>query len=381
MAAKLAAAERLVAALTSILRARVEALITADPRFSALSRRIGNLEYQLGLVPPEELRLLGTCVRCAGRPHRCWTRSRRTMQTLEARWRQAMAAAGETVDHPYQRTWVRAEVKATERQGVIEGHAAVFGNLDRHGERIERGAIGSKMVPIFGLHDPREGIGVGTLEERDRSAFLRASLAVNDADSEVLRVRALEYWAMAKRGIIPGLSIGFITPPGGAEFREERNSETGQMWVVRVLKKIDVGAPRPCGSRPDPRSSRRCGGRVVGGGWASPLVDHEQRPGPGRHANLDRPGLGQLEQSRCHLVPKARPLGLPQPEDSVDDGLRGISGHGLASLALLDELEDPRRRHHVETRRHTGDTPLDVGGPSQRVRGDRYQGDADSGNT
>jgi uncharacterized protein len=131
------------------------------------------------------------------------------------------------------------EFKASkDEKGVIEGYAATFGNVDRHGDIIEKGAFKStrKRIPIFGMHNPREGIGTGTVTEDEKGLKIKIKLAVDNDDSAILRERALEYYAMAKEGIIERMSIGFATLE-----KEWINKKIGGVdRHIRLIKKIDL---------------------------------------------------------------------------------------------------------------------------------------------
>jgi uncharacterized protein len=131
------------------------------------------------------------------------------------------------------------ELKAsTEEKGVIEGYASTFGNIDRHGDIIEKGAFAKtrKRIPIFGMHNPREGIGTGTVTEDEKGLKIRIKLAIDNADSDILRERAKEYYAMAKEGIIERLSIGFST----LEQEFAKKNVNGRERMVRLIKKVDL---------------------------------------------------------------------------------------------------------------------------------------------
>lgn len=70
------------------------------------------------------------------------------------------------------------EFKASEEEkGVIEGYAAYYNNIDRHGDIIEPGTFkNARKVPIFGYHDPREGVGVGEVKEDKTVSALKCDL-------------------------------------------------------------------------------------------------------------------------------------------------------------------------------------------------------------
>ncbi|WP_018130706.1 HK97 family phage prohead protease [Effusibacillus pohliae] len=131
------------------------------------------------------------------------------------------------------------EFKASkDEKGVIEGYASTFGNVDRQLDIVMAGAFagGRTKVPIFGMHNPREGIGVGRVKEDEKGLFITIKLAVDNEDSEILRERAKEYYAMAKEGIIERMSIGFRTLD--AEYQPKKIG--GQEKIVRLIKKADL---------------------------------------------------------------------------------------------------------------------------------------------
>lgn len=131
------------------------------------------------------------------------------------------------------------ELKASEEErGVIEGYASTFGNIDRHGDIIAKEAFkgGRTKVPIFGMHNPREGIGVGVVTEDEKGLYIKMKLAVDNQDSDILRDRAREYYAMSKEGIIEKMSIGFITQEADYEQRKIQ----GKDRTIRVIKKVDL---------------------------------------------------------------------------------------------------------------------------------------------
>lgn len=129
------------------------------------------------------------------------------------------------------------EFKASEEEkGVIEGYAAYYNNIDRHGDIIEPGTFkNARTVPIFGMHDPREGIGVGEVKEDKNGLRIKMRLAIN-AESNVLRERALEYYSMVKEGIIQRMSVGFIINKADEDIKEINGRER----YVRVIKDGDL---------------------------------------------------------------------------------------------------------------------------------------------
>jgi len=103
------------------------------------------------------------------------------------------------------------ELKSLDDEGKLEGYAAVFGNLDQHGDIIEPGAFTKTIketggqVPILYQHDRYEPIGVSTELTQDRHGlYVKGQL-----NMEVQRAR--ETRALLNQGAMQGLSIGYRT--------------------------------------------------------------------------------------------------------------------------------------------------------------------------
>lgn len=130
------------------------------------------------------------------------------------------------------------EVKESDQEkGVIEGYASTFGNLDRHGDIIAPGTFkgGRSKVPIFGLHRADLAVGVGYVSEDEKGLKIKMKLAVN-AESDVLRERAKEYYSMVKEGIIEKMSVGMIIQ----EREWVERAIAGKKMPVRMIKKADL---------------------------------------------------------------------------------------------------------------------------------------------
>ena len=127
---------------------------------------------------------------------------------------------------------------AEDERGVVEGYLAYFGNVDRQGDVIEAGAFrdGPTTVPVFGMHDPTQAIGVGYLQEDEKGLRIKAVLAVDDEDSYVLRERALEYYALAKRGIVKRFSVGMFIQ----DSRYAKKTVNGAARQVRFISKAEA---------------------------------------------------------------------------------------------------------------------------------------------
>lgn len=123
------------------------------------------------------------------------------------------------------------ELKALTDEGTFEGYAAVFGNVDLGGDKIEPGAFTKSLkrggafgsgIKMLWNHNPEHPIGVWQdLQENDKGLFGRGQF--------VLEVeKAKEAYALAKAKAIGGLSIGY------------RTVKSAMDGNVRVLKEVEV---------------------------------------------------------------------------------------------------------------------------------------------
>lgn len=124
-------------------------------------------------------------------------------------------------------------IKSITDAGVVEGVISAFHQVDRVGDTIERGAYTKSIerlareqrkLPVLYQHDPHRPIGVWTeLSERSDALFGRAELALEVRDAQ-------EAHALARKGALTGISIGFEVARGGA--RQEGNR--------RILSDIEL---------------------------------------------------------------------------------------------------------------------------------------------
>ncbi len=145
--------------------------------------------------------------------------------------------AGARIRKSYDFTLAKTE---DDTEGIIEGYASVFDVIDSYGDVIAPGAFTRTIqawkakgapVPVLWQHDAYAPIGATlSLEEDERGLKIRAELVM---DVE----RAREAWALAKKNILGGLSIGFSLPRFAADgqpstyYDEERNAQ-----VIREVK-------------------------------------------------------------------------------------------------------------------------------------------------
>lgn len=131
----------------------------------------------------------------------------------------------------------RLEIKAASDEGVIEGYASVFGNVDQGYDVVEPGAFTRTIeesggaVPILWGHDPYEPIGVSqALTEDEHGLKMTARLALETR-------RGAEALALAKLGALKGLSIGYRT------VKEAYNGALRRLLEVQLLEVSMVTFP------------------------------------------------------------------------------------------------------------------------------------------
>jgi len=122
----------------------------------------------------------------------------------------------------------RLEVKATlavDDTGTITGNAWPFGEADRVGDMILKGAINvvGTDLPLLYQHDPADLIGTwDAIEQTDQGLIVKGKLHTD-------RPRARSVLAMVKSGLVSGLSIGF-----------KAKSWTGEAGRNRVIAALDL---------------------------------------------------------------------------------------------------------------------------------------------
>jgi HK97 family phage prohead protease len=121
--------------------------------------------------------------------------------------------------------------------GVIEGYASLFGEVDQARDMVMPGAFtqtlklrGLRKIPMLFQHDPSEPVGVWLeLREDLRGLWARGRLI-----PDVRRAR--ELYALLKAGAIDGLSIGYRTQRGAIEPRTRiRRLYQVDLWEISVV--------------------------------------------------------------------------------------------------------------------------------------------------
>jgi len=100
------------------------------------------------------------------------------------------------------------ELKTEGEPGTFEGYGAIFGNKDRDGDIVSRGAfresLKAGMPALLWQHDQKQPIGrFDEVREDDKGLFVKGRL--------VMKGRGLEAYELLKMGALNGLSIGFVT--------------------------------------------------------------------------------------------------------------------------------------------------------------------------
>lgn len=123
------------------------------------------------------------------------------------------------------------EIKSLTDEGVIEGYASIFSNVDQGGDKVMPGAFveslakarqSGRTVKMLWNHDPSQPIGIWEdLAEDGKGLRGRGRLVM-----EVPKAR--EAHALMKAGAIGGLSIGYRT------IKAEPDGN------VRLLKQVDL---------------------------------------------------------------------------------------------------------------------------------------------
>lgn len=105
---------------------------------------------------------------------------------------------------------LRLEIKEVTAEGTFEGLLSTYGNVDAGGDVVEPGAYtktlkeGGATRPLLWQHKTSDPIGLLTLEDRPEGLWCKGRLLLDDAVPE-----ARKAYALAKSGIVKGLSIGF----------------------------------------------------------------------------------------------------------------------------------------------------------------------------
>ena len=123
------------------------------------------------------------------------------------------------------------EVKGFDEEGVFEGYASVFSEVDQGKDAVVPGAFarslaqrGVKGVKLLWQHDPTEPLGhIKELSEDQHGLYIKAQLNLDVS-------RAREALSLMRQGSLDGLSIGYKT------LKSTRDEKQG----IRHLIDIDL---------------------------------------------------------------------------------------------------------------------------------------------
>lgn len=138
-----------------------------------------------------------------------------------------------------ERKFCRVETKLAVTEGsVIEGYASLFGEVDRGGDVVERGAYSASLkalgaarrrVRMLWQHDPAQPIGVwDEVREDARGLYVKGRLLPDVA-------RAREAAALLEAGAIEGLSIGYRTLRATKDDTGRRRLHELELWEVSLV--------------------------------------------------------------------------------------------------------------------------------------------------
>lgn len=129
------------------------------------------------------------------------------------------------------------ELKSTTAEGVFEGYASIFDEVDDGRDVIRPGAFAKTLtersplgIKLLWQHNPTEPIGtIEEIREDARGLFVRGRL-------EPTVKRAEEALALMKAGALDGLSIGYHTVTSHIEEKSGvRVLEELELWEVSLV--------------------------------------------------------------------------------------------------------------------------------------------------
>ena len=123
------------------------------------------------------------------------------------------------------------------RDGVIEGYASLFGEVDQARDMVMPGAFtqtlqrrGLRRIPMLFQHDPADPVGIWLeLREDFRGLHARGKLIPDVA-------RAKELLALLEAGAVDGLSIGYRTIRSKLDPRTRvRKLTEVDLWEISIV--------------------------------------------------------------------------------------------------------------------------------------------------
>lgn len=99
-------------------------------------------------------------------------------------------------------------VEGEEKDYHFEGYCSTYGNIDRHGDIMEKGALlktleDNNVRPLCLNHDMNKIVGKVELSESDEGPYVKGTFNMNDAE-------AVKAYDLVKMGALTRMSIGFL---------------------------------------------------------------------------------------------------------------------------------------------------------------------------
>lgn len=121
--------------------------------------------------------------------------------------------------------------------GVVEGYASLFGEIDQARDMMMPGAFtqtlrqrGLRRIPMLFQHDPSEPIGIWLELIEDVRGLKARGRLIPDVQ------RARELMALVEQGAIDGLSIGYRTVRGKIDPKTRvRKLHQVDLWEVSIV--------------------------------------------------------------------------------------------------------------------------------------------------
>jgi uncharacterized protein len=129
------------------------------------------------------------------------------------------------------------EMKAS-AEGIIEGYASLFGEVDKGGDVVQAGAYTKSLaalsadgrnVKMLWQHDPSQPIGVWDEVREDAKGLHVKGRILNGVD------KGREVLALVEAGAIDGLSIGYRTINATRGAKGERLLNELELWEVSLV--------------------------------------------------------------------------------------------------------------------------------------------------
>ncbi|MGM4918766.1 HK97 family phage prohead protease [Tardiphaga sp. 813_E8_N1_3] len=160
---------------------------------------------------------------------------------------------------PLPSPWPSPARLALTPDGVIEGYASLFGEIDQARDMVMPGAFtqtlklrGLRKIPMLFQHDPSEPVGVWLEMKEDLRGLWARGRLIPDV------TRARELLALLQAGAVDGLSIGYRTQRGQIEPKTRvRKLYQVDLWEVSIVTFPLLNGARVSAVKDAPRTRLR----------------------------------------------------------------------------------------------------------------------------